>query len=226
MNSVLISQEKEYYFNQYQLMQESVEKVKSIRHDTKMHLAVLRDFIIKGNMGEAIGYINSLLEDIGENEIYSETGNLAFDSIINYKLKDIIKSDIELDMRLQIPPNINMDNADIVTIMGNLLDNSLEAMAKANEKKIDLTVVLNNGMLLIKVENSFNGVVKYLDKWDKKDKIHKRGKKAEIVSLKNCEHGYGLKNIKRSVDKYDGYVKFAHKGNVFSAKILIALGDN
>ena len=148
---------------------------------------------------------------MGESNLLSETGNLAFDSIINYKLKDIKNSDIKLTMRLKIPPVLEIADADIVTIIGNLLDNALEAVAKAGEKTIKLHVVLDNGALLIKVENSFNGELK-----------------EGLASLKGgSEHGHGLKNIKRSVDKYDGYMKTTPADHLFSVSILLygANGD-
>ena len=213
LKSMLHSQEKEYYLAQCRLMQESAERAMSIRHDMKAHLVTLKEFAIKNRADSASEYIDNLLGDIDESKACCETGNLTFDSIINYKLKDIGQSGVKLDMNLQIPPALNVDDADIVTIMGNLLDNALEAVAKvAGEKYIRLSAVLDNGALLIKAENSFDGEVKYLDK--------KGGQ--EIASLKGgCAHGHGLKNIKRSVDKYGGYVKIAHADNVFSVKILL-----
>jgi len=216
LKSMLHSKEKEYYVAQCQLMQESAERARSIRHDMKAHLVTLKEFATKNRAGSASEYIDNLLGDIDESKACCETGNLTFDSIINYKLKDIEKSDIKLDMNLQIPPALNVDDADIVTITGNLLDNALEAVAKVEEGKfIKLNIVLDNGALLIKMENAFNGEIKYLDKKDGR----------EIASLKGgCAHGHGLKNIKRSVDKYGGYVKIAHADNVFSAKILLSFG--
>jgi len=214
LQATLHSKEKEYYFTQCQIMQESVAKVKSIRHDIKIHLAVLKEFTIKYKADDVAEYISSLLGDVEDSEIYSETGNLAFDSIINFKLKDIKNDNIKLDMRIQVPPILGADDVDIVTIMGNLLDNALEAVAKADEKIIRLNIVLNKGAILIKMENTFDGNVSYLDN------------KKELASSKNEPgHGHGLKNIKRSVDKYNGYVKISHEGNIFSIRILLFLQD-
>jgi len=207
VKSALYAQEKEYYLTQCRLMQESAGRVRASRHDMKIHMAALKNFIAENKTGSAADYIDTFLGDVGESNLLSETGNLAFDSIINYKFKDIKKSDIKLNLRLKIPPVLDMAAVDIVTIIGNLLDNALEAVAKADEKTIKLSVVLDNGALLIKAENSFNGEVK-----------------EGLASLKGGSgHGHGLKNIRRSVDKYGGYMKTTHTDALFSVSILLYL---
>lgn len=206
IKSALHAREKEYYFTQCQLMQESMEKVKSVRHDMRMHFAALKDHT-SGNQ-EATIYLNRLLGDLGTSEMYSDTGNVAFDSIINFKLSNAESENIALDLSIAVPPNVNVETTDVVAILGNLLDNALEAVAKTAEKKIKLDIEFEKGSLFIKLDNSFDGEVKYLDQ--------------QIVSLKKSDrHGYGLKNIKQSVEKYDGYLKMTHDENIFSATVLL-----
>jgi len=210
------AQEKEYYFAQCQLMQESAEQVKTVRHDIKLHLATLKDFTTNGNMDEIKSYLDSLVEDIEKSEIYSNTGNIAFDSIINYKLQNVKRDNIKLDLNVAVPPELSVEVVDIVTIVGNLLDNALEAVTKVSEKIIKIDIKFNKGSLFAKIENSFNGKVKYAEG------------KAEnsIVSLKNSsEHGYGLKNIRQSVEKYNGHMKISHTENIFSTGVLLYVRD-
>ena len=64
VKSALHSQESKYYFAQCQQMQESVESIKSVRHDMKNHLTVLRNYAVKRKKSEIINYINRLLDDI------------------------------------------------------------------------------------------------------------------------------------------------------------------
>jgi sensor histidine kinase regulating citrate/malate metabolism len=109
---------------------------------------------------------------------------------------------------LLIPVILNIETADIVTILGNLLDNAVDVVAKTENKMINLDIEYNRGSLFIQINNTFDSVVKY-------DNEH-------IVTLKDSdEHGYGLKNIKRSVEKYNGYVDISHKENIFSVAIIL-----
>jgi len=212
LEAALHVQEKEYYFVQVQLMQETVKKVRSIRHDMNLHLSTLKNFATDNK--EATAYINSLLHDIGESEVYSATGNVAVDSIINFKLKNAKEEHIKTDLSLLIPANLNIEIADIVTILGNLLDNSLDAVAKVEDKLIRLDIAFSKSTLYIKIDNTFDGKVKYAD--------------GESITTRKSgdEHGYGLENIRKSVEKYNGHLDISHEGNVFSVGALLCLDDN
>jgi signal transduction histidine kinase len=195
------------YRVQCQIMQESVENIRSIRHDMKLHLTAVRDFTANNNSPEATDYLNSLLGDLEKNEIYSSTKNTAFDSIINFKLNSVKQENIKLDIRLSVPPALNIEPADIVTILGNLLDNALDAVSKVEEKIIKLDIEYSRESLFIQVENTFDGVVK-------KDN-------AQIITRKENGGGHGLKNIRKSVEKYNGHIDISHEGNIFSVGILL-----
>ena len=214
IKSALQTQEKEYYFTQCQLMQESVEQVKSIRHDMKLHLATIRDYTAHSKANEATEYLDGLLENIGESEVYSDTGNIAFDSIINFKLKDVVSNHIDFQMKIFVPPELSIEVSDIVTILGNLLDNAFEAVKKVENKMIKLDIESSKGSLFIKIDNTFDGEVNYADGMN--------GTEPAIVSLKSDgNHGYGLSNIRKSVEKYNGHVDISHEGNIFSVGILM-----
>ena len=212
LTAAAYAQEKEYYLAQCQIMQESVDKMKAYRHDVKLHLSTLKDFTADNHA--ATDYLNRLLGDVKESEVYSDTGNLAFDSIINFKLKDIIDGHINLQLKIFVPPTLNMDVVDVVTILGNLLDNAFDAVAKVDDKMINLSVEANKGNLFIKIENTFDGEVKYAE--------GKAGEEKVISSRKDSgNHGYGLQNIRKSVEKYDGHMDISYDERIFSVGILL-----
>jgi len=218
LKSALHAQEKEYYFTQCQLMQESVEQMKLYRHDVKFHLATLNDFAIKDNADSVIKYLNSLLDNIGKKEVYSDTGNIAFDSIINFKLKTAAEDNIKVDINVLIPPILNIEVADIVTILGNLLDNAIDGVAKIKDKTIKLNIEAGKGNLFIKTDNTFDGLVKYAKGKD--------GTAEAITTRKSGDnHGYGLKNIRKAVEKYNGRVDISYEDNVFSVAILLYVDE-
>jgi hypothetical protein len=219
LKSALHSQEKDYYFSQCRLMQESVESTKSIRHDMQFHLATARDFISNNKSTEAENYLSGLIGDIGKNDIYSSTKNIAFDSIINFKLKNAKQEIIKTDLRLLIPTSLNIEMSDIVIIIGNLLDNALDAVSKVEDRFIKLDIEYSRGSLFIQIENSFDGIVRYSEESD--------GIESQIVSSKDgADNGFGLKNIMQSVEKYNGYMKISHTEEVFSAGIFLYVNES
>ncbi|MCL1883436.1 MAG: GHKL domain-containing protein [Defluviitaleaceae bacterium] len=215
VKSALHAQEKEYYFTQCNLMQESIEQMKSIRHDIKMHLATINGYATKIDAYEIENYVSSLVENIDEIEIYSNTGNIAVDSIINYKLRNAKQEGIKIKTKLQIPSVLNVEAADLSIILGNLMDNALNAvstLAENEEKKIKLDIEYSKEALVIHLNNSFDGIVKYNENTlvTRKDENH---------------HGRGIKNIKKAVQKYNGYVDITHEDKMFSVAILLCVGS-
>jgi sensor histidine kinase regulating citrate/malate metabolism len=218
LTSTLRAQEREYYFSQCQRMQEFVETTKAIRHDMKLHLMATRNFTSNNQSEEATAYLDSLLGDIGEFQIYSATGNVILDSLINYKLSSAQDENIDLDIRVYVPPELNIDVMDIVIILGNLLDNALDSVANIADKRVKLDIEFSRKSLFIKIENTFDGIVNYAD--------GKNNESRYITTRKNgSEHGQGLKNIQRSVEKYDGQMNIYHTDNLFSVEVLLYVDD-
>ena len=210
--------EKEYFLSQCKLMQESIEQVKSVKHDMKLHLSTIKGFSSNIDASEITNYIDGLLDDIGKTDLYSTTGNVVVDSIINYKLSRIKEKNIYLDIRLLIPTFINVETADFVSILGNLLDNALDALANVEEKILKLDIEYKNDSLFINLENSFDGTIKYTNKSGGKDR--------QISTRKNSdEHGHGLKNIRKCVEKYNGHMDITYDGNMFSVGILLYVDE-
>jgi len=125
LESTLLTQEKEYYYSQCELMRETTEEIKSFRHDVKNHLSVVCEYVKGGNTDEALVYLSKLIGNVSVDKNYSETGNIAFDSVINYKLRNAKADGIELSVSVSVPLDLNIEVFDVVTIVGNLLDNAV-----------------------------------------------------------------------------------------------------
>ena len=214
LKATLRAQEREYYYYQCQRMQESVEQTKSIQHDMKFHLITARNLAANAQADEATTYLDGILGDVAEFKIYSDTGNVIFDSMINYKLSKIKNEDIELDIRVYVPPELSIEVTDMVIILGNLLDNAIDSVANVTDKMIKLDIEFNKNSLFIKIENTYDGVIKYSSG---------RGKRFKHIETRKSgeNHGHGLKNIKRAVEKYDGHMNITHTDTVFSVGVLL-----
>ena len=220
LQSALYAREKEYYLSQCQLMQESMEQTKSIRHDMKAHLATAQGLAAKAGADKAADYLGGLLDDMDAVKIYSNTGNVVFDSIINFKLRNAERENIQPAIRLLIPPSLNVETSDLAVILGNLLDNALDAVARVEEKKIRLEVNYSRETLFILIENPFDGVVKYM-RGDNAAESGAGEKRLPVTRKPGDDHGYGLRNIRRALEKYDGHMDVAIEGNIFSVSVLL-----
>jgi sensor histidine kinase YesM len=212
----LLAQEKEYLVSQCQIMQASEERIRSYRHDIKHHLSIVKGLSEKRQGENAVKYLESLLGGIMEDEICSNTGNLAFDSIINHKLRDAKRDGIDLQLNILVPESFdNIELSDIAIILGNLLDNALEATNKTENKWIKVVAKYDKGALFIEVENSFDGKILYSDTEDEE------GQRQIISSKSKKGHGYGLKNVRQAVDRCGGHMEVTHTDASFLVGTLL-----
>jgi len=222
MRAALHTQEKEYYQAECEMMQESVRQVKAIRHDMKAHIAAMRGFTETYKVAPITEHCDALLGGMEETELYSDTGNIAFDSIINYKLKNARAQNIKAEVRMNVPQALNIELADIAVILGNLLDNALDAVARVEDRQMLLDIEYSREVLYIMAKNTFDGAVEYAESGTESDAPANR---LPVSRKAGREHGYGLGNVKRAVDKYHGHMTIAHEGNEFTVTLMLLCGQ-
>lgn len=217
LSAILFEHEKEYYYEQCKYMEASAESARSFRHDTKNHLLSIANHIKIGNHKEAEEYIYKIIgSKLDSKKTFSNTGNIAVDSVINFKLNEAEKNCIQVSADIQIPNNLLLDPSDITAIMGNLIDNAIEACLKLEQDKRRLTVCISyeKGRLFIEAENTFNGVISI--------------RYGRITTLKSdkLNHGYGLKNVEKIMEKYDGFIDHNCKDGLFKITAIMYVKIN
>ena len=197
-----------------------MDQVKAIRHDIKNHLAAINAYALENKGPEITAYINTLHNDIGETALYSNTGNVAFDSIINFKLKNAKQENIQTEICLALPKTLNIESSDAAAILGNLLDNALEAVERVQKKELTLDIEYKRGALFIQIKNTFDGVLRCTGE-DGENHLA-----AGIATRKeSAGHGHGLKNIKRAIEKYNGYMDITYDAQTFTAIVLLYINE-
>lgn len=134
--------------------------------------------------------ISGLSEQLDIKKMYSTTGNIAVDSIINYKLNSITESNVEITTEIAVPETLEVEINDMVSLIGNILDNAIYALKEVGTpKKLYFKLAYNRGRILIKETNNYKTEIQYVN--------------GEIVSAKDNsgEHGFELKNIEKIVNK-------------------------
>lgn len=202
-------QQSRYYEKQFELIQQNIEKTKRIRHDTKNHYISIKYLYNEEELEEGNKYIDSLMEELNSDYFNIRTGNIIVDSILNYKLSEINQNDIELKKEILIPKKLKIENVDLTIILGNLIDNAIEALKKEEKKRklfIKIKYADSNLMLEMKNTCSVNDVCLKNIKTTKRDKEN---------------HGLGIKNVKEVVKKYDGNLDLQLNDGEFIANALV-----
>lgn len=212
LQKMMLQQQNESYLKQMEVMNSSQENVRSVRHDIKNHLVAIESYVKRNETEEAIEYIHKVIDASYGNKSFVSTGNIEIDSIINYKMEQAKAKGIEFEKDLRIPTELNIEGLDIVGILGNLIDNAINANMKLEEgRKISLTLKYSKNLFFVTVWNTFNGNVLYLD-----NKIATTHKDKHL-------HGIGLNNVHAIVDKYDGTMDISHDDKIFKVEVMLYL---
>ena len=208
LQSFMYMQKQQY---EYQL-QQSVA-VRRFKHDLVNHIGVLRELMNEKKTKEAKEYIETIWNIQDEFDLKIHTGDSFLDVIVNYYLYLAIKENIEFVVLGKLTQKMPLEMFDITTLMGNILQNAVEAAVKADVPKIRVELIEHKKEIFIVVSNS---VVKKIN--TKTDFF--------MTSKKDKEnHGFGLKNIAATVEKYHGecYMESIVENREALFKISIAI---
>lgn len=206
----LLQQQNQTYENQIQLLNQSEERISALRHDLRNHLFTLAQLAAQSNSDAVKEYLQELLSDAGSADAFSETGNFVIDSFMNAKLTKAKNAGTDIDTELAVSGNINMEDKDISIVLGNLLDNAVRAVETCPGPR-RLTVVMREtpGKLYLKIENTHG------------EFIQKRGNRILSSKADSRNHGIGLKNVQKVVDKYNGNMEVVYTEDVFTVKLIM-----
>jgi len=202
------------YANQLNVVLRGEEKIKALRHDIKHHLNELMLLANKHDVAEIQKYIdemNSFLKN--PNEIVA-SGNLEIDSVLNFMLQKAEKELKTVDIKVMLPEKVR-HSFDINVMLGNLLENAIDAAGKTENKYLSVHIKLKRGILKVKIENSFESSCTLCGKQNRKDTILKTTKPFTE------QHGIGLKNVKKIVEKYNGTMAVTAQEGIFCVNLLL-----
>lgn len=212
---IIFNKQIELCKNQIHEREESTLNIRNIKHDMENHLICIREYIER----EDWGYAKKYIEDLLNGEIYFKTnscidsGNIVVDALLNYKNSIMQKLDIKMLTHIEIPYNLKFNDADICVILGNCLDNSIEAvneLKNKNERIINVEIIYRKRSLLLKISNPYQGNVK-------------TDNQGNFITTKSDaeNHGIGLNSVKKAAKKYDGLVNILSENKVFIVQILL-----
>lgn len=212
VRNLLLIEQKESFLRERDILLDSQKRVRGIYHDIKNHILIMRSYLTQNKYLDLDDYLQRLQEEtqLAVPQVY--TGQQAVDSMLHYKM-GAVKNDISIKIETNIPEKLSIDDLDITVILGNLLDNAIEACYELEEEKREIVLLLRmvKNQFFVLIENPFNGTIRW-----------KQGR--PVTSKKDtCNHGIGLQNVKRVVEKYNGIMEMSEKNNIFKVKIMLYL---
>lgn len=198
--------ESEIMQKYYAEVENMYTKMRGWRHDYRHHIQVMKVHAANGEYEEVEKYLDMLDDDLTNVETVIRTGNRMADAILNSKLSLAGEKDIQVKAEAKIPVSLTISELDLCIIIGNLLDNAIDACMELPPEKrlIRIYMEMKGNYLYLALTNTAGG-----------------RKKRNLLSAKGEGHGFGISRIDSVVKKYGGYVTRASEDEAFSTEILL-----
>jgi len=190
------------------------EEVRKTHHDFKNHIICIEKLLEQGKLELVSEYINNLKEEKFQVYTWIKTGNDVVDAILNQKRSEGEKKNIDIDMKVIIPDNINIRPMDLCIILGNAIDNGIEANEKIEDiDKRNIKVRINPYKDYLFMEISNPTICNPIDEY------------GQLKTTKDNKekHGFGIKSMATVVEEYNGILNYEYDEGEFILSIMLPM---
>ncbi|WP_018755469.1 sensor histidine kinase [Paenibacillus terrigena] len=207
--NVQLQHQMDYQDANYEKVVHSFKSIKRIIHDTNQQFLYIEECIKRNELAAAMEHIKTTLNKVEGAYQRVNTGNLVIDALVSNTLNIGQANGIRIDTKLNLcSQSVPIDRYDLCVVIGNMLDNAIEASKKVNlaeDRYIHIKIHATESTLLIHILNHMENEVAHL---------HSHKPNPEY-------HGIGLTNIARICEKYGGHMTIETKHNVFHNMVLL-----
>ena len=206
---LLLLQQKQYELQNeyYRTLYQKSEELRAFRHDYHHHISYLFQRMNEKDYDEVKRYLCSMEntgnESLKQIEIYS--GNRVIDAIILGVLNKKENVGIDFEYQGRVREGLAIEDIDLCIVLSNVLENAAEACRDCESKRIKMLIKTYKNNLVVQIDNTYNKELL--------NNLQTRKKNKE-------NHGYGLQNVLRVIEKYDGAIEYT-KGDMFGVTIQL-----
>ncbi len=197
--------------HQYAEMKEIYLNMRGWRHDYHNHMQVMKVQLAKGKLEELWRYLEELEQSLDSVDTSIKCGNQMVDAILNSKLTLAKKKNVKVNCKAVLPKLLSVEDVEMCVLLGNLLDNALEACEKIGQEQrfLRIYMAVNGEQLYLSVQNSAKEELNFNER--------------HYITEKRGNHGLGMKRVKALTDKYGGYLALASEPGIFAAEVTLPL---
>lgn len=199
------------YSGQLETITQTQKKIRRLLHDMVHHIMQLYSMASLNKNAEMLEYLDKMEQAMINPKEHVSSGNKDIDGILNFMLEKAVSILKKVDVQVKIPEDLHTCSFELAVILGNIIDNAIEAARQTEDKWLSLQITADKGILFIRVSNSYCGCIKTSG-----DKL--------LTSKEDKEnHGLGLDSVKDMIKKYNGDMKRTCDKNIFTVDILLYL---
>lgn len=193
---------------QYENLQERITDARRAKHDVRHHIAVMQEYLGNKDYSALEDYLNRYGRSLPDDSLVSFCENTAAGAVLLYFAQQAKNNGIDYVVKAEIPQNIGIEETDISVMLGNLLENALEACkAEEGKRKIIIRAGTDGGSLCITVDNTYTGRLKF-------------AADGRLLSTKHKGAGLGTQSVKSIAEQNGGICRFEAKDGMFYASVL------
>ena len=183
-------------------------EMRGYKHDFHHHLQALKGQLEAGEVERALAYIEQLDNQLMNVDTLLKTGNVSLDAILSAKIAQAKAENIAVTVKANVPDQLTISDLELSIIIGNLLDNAIEACRTATgERFIRLFISMKGNMLYFSMLNAAGA---------------KRKKTGSLFAThKDGVHGFGLRRAEAILEEHGGWVKYNSEDGAFTSEFLV-----
>lgn len=192
----------------YQGLKREQTQVRTLRHDLRNHLNAALGFLERSETEKARQYLLELSDSQALHSSRRICENEIVNVVVSSKCEEMAQRGIAADIQISLPAVLPIADTDLCALMGNALDNAIEAVQKSEDKHMSIRCKAERGLFMLRVKNPLAG------------KVH-----ADLSTTKKDKalHGFGLAGMREIVARYGGCLEAGTKENVFELIVSIPL---
>lgn len=184
------------------------KEMRGYKHDFHHHLQTLKGQIEAGEVERALAYIEQLDNQLMNVDTLLKTGNVSLDAVLSAKIAQAKAENIAVTVKANVPDTLTVSDLELSIIIGNLLDNAIEACRTVEgERFIRIYIAMKGNMLYFSMLNAAGA---------------KRKKTGSLFAThKDGVHGFGLRRAEAILEEHGGWVKYNSEDGAFTSEFLV-----
>ena len=173
----------------YQGLRQQETQVRTLRHDLRNHLTVIRGLLEQGKTAETLGYLDQIAGSPALRGTKRFCDNETANVVLAAKEEQMQRQGGAADIAVSLPRELPVADMDLTALLGNALDNAIEAVCQAEERRITVRCRADKGLLMLRVENTMRG-----------------GVRPDLATTKpdKSAHGFGIAGMREIAERYGG----------------------
>lgn len=195
---------------QHENLQQRINEARQAKHDVRHHTHLIREYLRSGKLQELETYLDQYSESLPDTQSIVYCAHYETNTLLGYFMQQAQQHGIQMDIFVQFPEVIRLPETTLSVLLGNLLENAIDACKEvtAGERKITVRGRTSGGFIFLEISNNYSGALK-------------KSKAGEYFTTKKNGQGLGLNSVTHLVDYHNGMIEVDTTENVFRVSVML-----